>query len=129
MPFFVAERKHQFKIATIARKKMAGKKGKSGRKKKHEEALNYLGDEVKNALQRVGKLAKNKKAPHSVRLEADKLLIEQALGKPSQRHELTGEEGGPMEFKHGVKEMSDDELHAHITRELAGRDRKAQSEK
>ena len=60
--------------------------------------MNYLGDEVKEALQRVSKLAKNKKAPYSVRLEADKTLVEQALGKPSQRHEVTGESGEPIKI-------------------------------
>lgn len=75
---------------------MAGVKGKSGRKSRLEEAARCLSNEVVAALERVRDLSMDHDAPYSVRLEADKILIEQALGRPSQRTEVTGAQGGPV---------------------------------
>ena len=86
---------------------MAGKKGRSGRKKMQVEALNYLSEEVKSALERISNIAQNPKAPYAVRLEADKILVEHAMGKPSQRREVTGEDGDPIRM---VMDMTDEQL-------------------
>lgn len=63
------------------------------------EAERYLNVEVVEALKRVREIALDPTTPASVRLDANRLLIEQTLGKPCQRQEISGRGGGPVQIE------------------------------
>ena len=76
---------------------MAGVKGRSGRKPNGEEeelrALLKRGWPKADRLATFVKLAEEAKAGDK---EAVKILMAYAYGKPKERKELTGDEGGPL---------------------------------
>ena len=69
---------------------MAGNSN-SGRKPKQEEHRKALGKYFKSAVAVVAELLIKSHTPDHVRLDAAKLIIEQQIGKPKQRQELSGE--------------------------------------
>lgn len=81
-----------------------GKKGRSGRKTKAEEmGLVVLLDEcwtVEARKRTLQKLAEDCEAEDfQVRNESRKLLMSYTFGKPTEKHEHGGEDGGPVILK------------------------------
>ncbi len=87
----------------VRKKKHGGKRPNSGRKSKAvEQNLNALLSECVPAEQReliIRKLADD--AQHlsfKIRHESRKLLLSYIYGKPVERHELSGEDGGAIQI-------------------------------
>lgn len=81
-----------------------GVKGRSGRKSKAEElGLSALLDECfgiedrKAVFQNLARIAKGDDDKSAV--SASSLLLAYAYGKPTEKHEHSGESGGPMVLK------------------------------
>lgn len=83
---------------------MAGKVGRSGRKSRADElGLQSLLDRAWPESKRIkffselAKLAETPRTPQG--MEAGKLLAAYTYGKPTEKHELTGANGGAVVFK------------------------------
>jgi hypothetical protein len=61
-----------------------------------ELSLENANGEAEKSLQFLVDVRNNGKASWGVRIEAAKLVIENVWGKPKQRMELTGKDGGPL---------------------------------
>lgn len=92
-----------------------GKKGRSGRKSKAEElGLVALLDEcftVEDRKELIKALVKEAKRAPLMNMDAAKLLLSYAYGKPVDRKEVTGKDGQPIRVI-TAQELSDDELAA-----------------
>lgn len=90
--------------AGAAVKGVGGKKGRSGRKSKAEElglvALLNKCFTPKSREECIKKLAEDCESDEfQIRHEARKLLLAYTYGKPSEKHEHSGKDGGPITVK------------------------------
>lgn len=82
-----------------------GKRGRSGRKSKAEElGLAQLLDKCWTQAHREECITRLSAMARTGNLDAMKLLLAYAYGKPVERRELTGADGAPVKFIVGVDE-------------------------
>jgi len=65
----------------------------SGRRPRREEERKLIGKYFTAAVSVVVEMLNDPKTPKHVRLDAARVLIDQHIGRPSQRMEHTGDEG------------------------------------
>jgi hypothetical protein len=85
---------------------MAGVKGRSGRKPKYRILqLAELVNEYWPTSDRIAVVQQLQKAAIAGDVEAAKVLLFMTFGRPAQRHEISGPEGGPMEVDVSAVEL------------------------